>query len=456
MQINFGTNFQSILSQFELFVNYLTTLWDIWPLYMCSNKTYNLASTLVQILWITPWSTWADKALHAKLVVFEYTTTNCFMFSLSNLKRKRKRSDSKGRFRSDSYKIRNNSKRKYKNFLYHFIKYNHSIEHVKITPVEILSKLSGESKNDMKKRRLSAELNWIKRLQTPYPLGLNDQIYQQGNISSICSNINIFSLKPEVRRKRRSHGVRRNGLSRRKQRLNRSLDDLLRIAKNNGRHELLHALSSIPVSRLKPILDEADRRSLRHSDWFKLKIIMAFSFNKLFPRVPSLPPKTQFIKIKFINQGLDLLNISNIFRDHRVISKIPQYFENLDPPLICYQYKKPIRNIIFNYNQVTSDPDVINSIQSSWSCADSPFLYPPAGHVVTGDLNCIHDKGLRSLFEKGPKYRLPSRIDFTKCRSIVEEALQSYCKRWCKKENVGVHALNDWKNEFLRIIDIRI
>ena len=67
----------------------------------------------------------------------------------------------------------------------------------------------------MKKRRLSAELNWIKRLQTPFPLGLNDQIYQQGNISSVRSNINVFSLKPDVRRKRRSHGVRRNGLSRR-------------------------------------------------------------------------------------------------------------------------------------------------------------------------------------------------------------------------------------------------
>ena len=102
------------------------------------------------------------------------------------------------------------------------------------------------------------------------------------------------------------------------------------------------------------ILDEADRRSLRHSDWFKLKMIMVFSFNKLFPRIPPLPPKTQFIKIKFVNQGLDLLNISNIFRDHRVTSKIPQSFENLDPPLICYQYKSPIRNIIFNYNQVTS------------------------------------------------------------------------------------------------------
>ena len=89
-------------------------------------------------------------------------------------------------------------------------------------------------------------------------------------------------------------------------------------------------------------------------------------------------------------------------------------FENLDPPLICYQYKSPIRNIIFNYNQVTFNPDVLSSIQPSWSCVDSPFLYPPAGHVDIGDLTCIPDKGLRSLFQKGPKYRLSSRIDFTK------------------------------------------
>ena len=39
---------------------------------------------------------------------------------------------------------------------------------------------------------------------------------------------------------------------------------------------------------------------------------------------------------------------------------------------------------------------------------------------------------------------------------FVEDALQTYRKRWSKKEGVGVHALNDWKNEFLRIIDIRI
>ena len=96
-------------------------------------------------------------------------------------------------------------------------------------------------------------------------------------------------------------------------------------------------------------------------------------------------------------------------------------------PTIRFQfpyYKLPVP-FIFKYNQVTSDPSNRSSIQSSCSCADSPFLYPPEGHVVTGDLTCIPDKGLRSLFKKEPKYILPSRIDFTKCRSIVGEALQT-------------------------------
>ena len=79
---------------------------------------------------------------------------------------------------------------------------------------------------------------------------------------------------------------------------------------------------------------------------------MAFSFNKLFPRIPPLPLKAGFIKVKYTNQALDLLNISNIFRDHRVTSKISQYFENIDPPFICYQYKrKRERDLAHSYEK---------------------------------------------------------------------------------------------------------
>ena len=55
---------------------------------------------------------------------------------------------------------------------------------------------------------------------------------------------------------------------------------------------------------------------------FDLERDIADIENKYF----ALPPKTQIIKTKFINQVLDLFNISAIFRDHRVASKIPQYF----------------------------------------------------------------------------------------------------------------------------------
>ena len=30
-----------------------------------------------------------------------------------------------------------------------------------------------------------------------------------------------------------------------------------------------------------------------------------------------------------------------------------------------------------------------------------------------------------------PKYKLPSRIDFNKCREEIAVALNEFCKRWC-------------------------
>ncbi|KAK3101173.1 hypothetical protein FSP39_001523, partial [Pinctada imbricata] len=50
---------------------------------------------------------------------------------------------------------------------------------------------------------------------------------------------------------------------------------------------------------------------------------------------------------------------------------------------------------------------------------------------------------LRGLLKKGPKHRIPSKIDFVKCREVLTEALDNYTKRWCKSEGVEPHALND-------------
>ena len=54
-------------------------------------------------------------------------------------------------------------------------------------------------------KRFESELTWIKLLQSASPLGFNDNIYQEGNISKM-PDFDVFSLLEIRKRKRRSHG----------------------------------------------------------------------------------------------------------------------------------------------------------------------------------------------------------------------------------------------------------
>ena len=91
-----------------------------------------------------------------------------------------------------------------------------------------------------------------------------------------------------------------------------------------------------------------------------------------------------FIKIPFINKGIEFIDLPSIFRDNYVISSIPLYFENTESPIICYKFNKHIRNTILNFNKLVSDLDIETSVPDFWDCKDSKFCYQPAGHSVTG------------------------------------------------------------------------
>ena len=68
-----------------------------------------------------------------------------------------------------------------------------------------------------------------------------------------------------------------------------------------------------------------------------------------------------YIKVSFVNRGMDSIDLPSIFRDSSVISSIPTYFQNSETPIICYKYNKPIRSIIFNFNKLVSDLDIDTS-----------------------------------------------------------------------------------------------
>ena len=58
--------------------------------------------------------------------------------------------------------------------------------------------------------------------------------------------------------------------------------------------------------------------------------------------------------------GIGFIDLPSIFRDNTVESSIPDYFENKEPPIICYMYmyNKPIRSTIFNFNKLVANLDI--------------------------------------------------------------------------------------------------
>ena len=121
------------------------------------------------------------------------------------------------------------------NFLYrHFKQTNHSTSSISIQPVKKITYGDNPTKRYRNILRHELELKWIKLLQTPYPLGFNDNIYHEGNISRL-PDFDVFSRLDIRKRNKRSHGKRKNGnLKTQKYKHVLILSELSIILKNSG------------------------------------------------------------------------------------------------------------------------------------------------------------------------------------------------------------------------------
>ena len=55
--------------------------------------------------------------------------------------------------------------------------------------------------------------------------------------------------------------------------------------------------------------------------------------------------KRHFIKIPFINKRIEFIDLPSIFKDRSVTSSIPAYFQNSEPPIICYKITSPLETL---------------------------------------------------------------------------------------------------------------
>ena len=221
---------------------------------------------------------------------------------------------------------------------------------------------------------------------------------------------------------------------------------------------MLSRLSSLSANNISKLNAEADNIfDRKHPMYEAATLVDSYCQHFLKPLIDSeRNVHRHFLKISFFNKGVEFIDLPKILKDKSVIACVPRYFKNQETPIICYKYNRPIRNLIFNYSKVSSDVDIESNTPNSCDCSSSQFCYFPAGHVVTGDLRIISDDTLREIISKGPKYRVPSKIDFEKCRSQMQDSITDFCNKWCRREKADTSALSSWMNKVFSIIDKKI
>ena len=88
---------------------------------------------------------------------------------------------------------------------------------------------------------------------------------------------------------------------------------------------MLSKLGSLPVSSLRKLDDEASKFYDRKHNLYEAALLTrCYTQHALRPYIDSdINHIRHFIKIPFINKGIEFIDLPSIFRDNNVISAIP-------------------------------------------------------------------------------------------------------------------------------------
>ena len=147
---------------------------------------------------------------------------------------------------------------------------------------------------------------WIKLLQTPHPLGLNENFYHEGNISRLPDFDGFFSLLDIHKRNKRSHGKLKNGNLKPKNNNVLTLSELSVTLKHSGQHIALSRLVTLSISPLRNLDIEANKLYDRaHQLYDAALLTWCYTQHALWPYIDSeINNFRHFIKIQFVNKGI--------------------------------------------------------------------------------------------------------------------------------------------------------
>ena len=78
-----------------------------------------------------------------------------------------------------------------------------------------------------------------------------------------------------------------------------------------------------------------------------------------------------------------------------------------------------VKKKVFNYKQPVESVELdeegsLNKDILPCNCENSELCYQDHGHIITGDLRLIKKQKLRKLFTKGPNFREPQPLNYSR------------------------------------------
>ena len=127
----------------------------------------------------------------------------------------------------------------------------------------------------------------------------------------------FFSLLDILKRNNRSHDKRKNGNLRLKNKRVLTLSELSIALKHSDRHMALSHLITLSISSLRNLDIEANKCYDRaHQPYDAGLLTQCYTQHALWPYIDSkINHIKQFIKIQFVNTGIEFINLTSIFKD---------------------------------------------------------------------------------------------------------------------------------------------
>ena len=328
--------------------------------------------------------------------------------------------------------------------------------------------------------RRKRESEWMLKLRTVHPFGLNERVDLDTENESFDSvelkneedmiSRHFKSLPRQFVRNEDNRHLNRRGIDNIDYNafLN-NMDIWLTSDLPNAANKIRISLACMKKRHLKSVAEYInDYLSDKDSDFLHLTwYLMALDIieSKLFvePTIYKKRPTPKYrCNLSFSNKALDFINLSKLLRSPAAMASLPPQIDKTEIPMIIYTLNQPIRSKIFNYNDFIKSLDlnefVNNNTSIKCSCKDfdSSFVNNHFGHIITGDLNIVDNLKLKNILFKGPKYREPVEINWREARDQIKLGLEEYLEKLSNEKGLDKSYFSEWITTVLTLVDDKI